>query len=502
MFENLKKIDMGKNDAKLDSLEKYFYDCGHVDQIKRQNKFFIIGRKGSGKSAIACYVKKHIEDKLCVDVISFRDIPTQLMEQFYDERFSASNKYVALWNFIISVELSKIILDSTDTAVSTREKLKNFLELINPSLKEDPKDYLNKVRTLGWSFAAKGFGMKSETQYSEAPVSVIDYTNDLINELIKGTPVNSNFHLFFDELDDNYQDNEDYKNMIIALFKSSMDLNSKFLDYGKKVSVVILLRDDIYEKLTYSDKNKWRDFGVFLDWTPSKFKNWDEQELFKIANERIGASIDGDAKVEKNYWNEIFTSENIQENVNAFDYIISRTFFRPRDIIQYVKSALDVAINQKKNIIDKSVIEETDLKYGEWFKGELVDELSPVIPNIQEIFNVFKINYKYLFFKKDIDDIFNRHKLNTKYSTSELLQILYDYSIIGQFMDTKFPVFKYRNPNISLNDENKMCLHYGLRCGLGFLNEPKKKIKNNQIIKKKDVKKNLGKGFSHYDFPK
>ncbi|WP_290736531.1 MULTISPECIES: hypothetical protein [unclassified Fibrobacter] len=506
---DLKQIDMGKNDAKLDSLEKYFYDCGHIQEIKKQNKFFVIGRKGAGKSAIACYAKKHIEEKMYVDIISFRDIPTQLMEQFYDDRFTASNKYVALWNFILSVEMSKILLDSTKVEKGARDKIKFFLELINPTLKENPKDYLNNVKLLGWNvgagvstpLASVNVGVKKETQYAEKYVNVIDYTNDLTSELVRAIPLEENFHLFFDELDDNYQDEENYKNMIIALFKASMDLNSKFLNQEKKASVVILLRDDIYEKLAYADKNKWRDFGIFLNWTPSKTRQWYEQELFKIANERIGASIDGVAQREVNYWNKIFITENISADTNAFDFIISRTFFRPRDIIQYVKSALEVAVSQNKSIIDKYVIEETDLKYGEWFKGELVDELFPVIPEIQEIFNVLKINYKYVFFKKDIENIFSRHKLTTKYSISELLQILYDYSIVGQFMDTKYPVFKYRNPGISLNEENKLCLHYGLRCGLGFSfrkDYKKGKTKESPKFDRKNVKQILGKGSFFY----
>lgn len=506
---DLKQIDMGKNDAKLDSLEKYFYDCGHIQEIKKQNKFFVIGRKGAGKSAIACYAKKHLEEKMYVEIISFRDIPTQLMEQFYDERFAASNKYTVLWNFILAVEMSKILLDSTKIETNARNKIKFFLELINPTLKDNPKDYLNNVKSLGWSVSA-GVGtplasanvdVKKETLYAEKYVNVIDYTNDLLNELIKAFPLDENFHLFFDELDDNYQDEDNYKNMIIALFKATMDFNSKIFNQNKKASAVILLRDDIYEKLTYADKNKWRDFGIFLDWKPSKNRRWDEQELFKIANERIGASIDGVAHNGVNYWSKIFTTENISEDENAFDFIISRTFFRPRDIIQYVKSALEVAVGQNKSIIDKNVIEETDLKYGEWFKGELVDELFPVIMEIQEIFNLFKINYKCVFYKKDIEDIFARHKLMTKYTISELLQILYNYSIIGQFMDAKYPVFKYRNPGISLNEENKLCLHYGLRCGLGFSfrkDYKKGKTKESPKFDRKNVKQILGKGSFFY----
>lgn len=493
MAVNLSQIDMGKNDAKLDSLEKYFYDCGYVNQIKKMDKFFIIGRKGAGKSAIAYYIEKNVTHKTYTNIVSFRDIPIQLMEQFYDNRFTASNKLTSLWTFILAVELAKLLLDYIQLDIVAHNKLKTFLELINPSLKDSPKDYLTKVKSLGWKIGCDYAEINGSTQYKGKDTNVIDYTNNIIEVLLQYTPEDYNFHLFFDELDDSYQDSDDYKNMIIALFKASMDLNSKFRFQRKKTSVIILLRDDIYDKLVYSDKNKWRDFGIFLDWTPINALEWYEQKLFKLANERIGASLEEHPDQSKNYWNEIFSTEQISKDDNAFDFIIARTFFRPRDIIQYVKSSIETAISLNKSVIDKKVILATDASFGMWFKDELIDELAPVIPNIRNIFDVLKTNQKSIFNLKEIEPVFIRHKLIDKYTTQEILQILYDYSIVGQFVneETHIPTFKYRNKDINFNPSNKFCLHYGLRSALGFYVKDSAPQKSN--ISQREIKKYLPK---------
>lgn len=492
---DLHQIDMGKNDAKLDSLERYFYDCGYVNQIKKMDKFFIIGRKGAGKSAIAYYIKKNVTAKTYTNIVSFRDIPIQLMDQFYDNRFTASNKLTSLWTFILAIELAKLLLDYIHLDVAASKKIRTFLELINPSLKDTPKDYLAKVKKLGWKIGCDYAEINGSTQCESEETNVIDYTNALIDILIQYSPVDCNFHLFFDELDDSYQDSDDYKNMIIALFKASMDLNSKFRSAEKRMSAILLLRDDIYDKLVYSDKNKWRDFGIFLDWTPINALEWDEQKLFKLANERIGASIEETPDQTKNYWNQIFSEERISRDDNAFDFIIARTFFRPRDIIQYVKSSIETAINLNKTIIDKKVILATDAAFGTWFKDELIDELAPVIPNIRQIFDVLKTNQKSIFTLTEIEPVFIRHKLTEQYNTQEILQILYDYSIVGQFENenTHVPTFRYRNKDINFNPSNKFCLHYGLRSALGFyVKDAPNPVKP---ISKKDIKKNLPKGF-------
>jgi SpoVK/Ycf46/Vps4 family AAA+-type ATPase len=74
-------IDFGKNEGKVDSLEKYFYDTGLVHQLGNDKKTLLIGRKGTGKTAIASHLLEvsRRDYNSFASVLSFRDIPVKLL---------------------------------------------------------------------------------------------------------------------------------------------------------------------------------------------------------------------------------------------------------------------------------------------------------------------------------------------------------------------------------------------------------------------------------------
>jgi DNA-binding NtrC family response regulator len=105
-------IDFGKNEGRVDSLERYFYDTGLVQQLSNDKKTLIIGRKGTGKTAIA----SHLIDLARQDantfarILSFRDVPVKLLESFEDKDHASSSRFSRLWKLVILTELAKLVL--------------------------------------------------------------------------------------------------------------------------------------------------------------------------------------------------------------------------------------------------------------------------------------------------------------------------------------------------------------------------------------------------------
>jgi hypothetical protein len=59
MNEIAKRIaDNWKLDARFEDSTRYFYNYSEVDQILNNNKCYVIGRKGAGKTAICEYILK------------------------------------------------------------------------------------------------------------------------------------------------------------------------------------------------------------------------------------------------------------------------------------------------------------------------------------------------------------------------------------------------------------------------------------------------------------
>ena len=54
-----KEISKWKLEAKLEDTDRYFYVTPEVESILEGEKSYVIGRKGTGKTAIASYLKKN-----------------------------------------------------------------------------------------------------------------------------------------------------------------------------------------------------------------------------------------------------------------------------------------------------------------------------------------------------------------------------------------------------------------------------------------------------------
>jgi len=88
-MDDIRVIDFGSNEAKYDNLERYFYDTGNVKKVLEGKIHLIVGRKGSGKTAISTYIIKSSQNTYnqLTDVTSGGEIPLGLIDKFQDSRF-------------------------------------------------------------------------------------------------------------------------------------------------------------------------------------------------------------------------------------------------------------------------------------------------------------------------------------------------------------------------------------------------------------------------------
>lgn len=154
---DIRVVDFGSNEAKYDDLERYFYDTGVVKRVLSGGVHLIVGRKGSGKTAIAAYIEKsspRIWDQFSHSM-SAGEIPLGLIDKFQDSRFTGSAKYVPVWRYIILLEISKIILRDERISSDASTKLKAFIELNFPELHRKLLDYLSSTLETGLKLKIK-----------------------------------------------------------------------------------------------------------------------------------------------------------------------------------------------------------------------------------------------------------------------------------------------------------------------------------------------------------
>lgn len=95
-------IDWGEDEARNDvALAHYFVEFPGFEKILKGQKRFIIGRKGTGKSAILQKIRLQCDSDpqfFYVDV-SLRDFPLNDFKSLGDRSLQDKSKYVSAWNF-------------------------------------------------------------------------------------------------------------------------------------------------------------------------------------------------------------------------------------------------------------------------------------------------------------------------------------------------------------------------------------------------------------------
>jgi len=104
----------GSDDGKDDSnLSKYFFFIPDYLSIKNGDKRYIIGRKGSGKSAILERIKIDSESDSFASVnnLSLKDFPLSLIRNLRDKSYRDKSQYVPIWSYLILLALANKIVD-------------------------------------------------------------------------------------------------------------------------------------------------------------------------------------------------------------------------------------------------------------------------------------------------------------------------------------------------------------------------------------------------------
>ena len=236
---------------------------------------------------------------------------------------------------------------------------------------------------------------------------------------------------------------------------------------------VIFLRDDIYELVQDSDKNKWGDFRVDLNWDADKIKRLIAFRISRALDPQCAAILSFEAA-----WQRVFGTTNIgvggrKNRISTFEFIGRSTLLRPRDFVTYLQNCAQHAVdNGKGGRISPKVVKLVDKGFSNYLRQELTDELFAILPDIANIFDAISQLRKWNFsipelqkaYSQQVDNGFIKER-NVKF----VLQVLFLFSVIGNTPRTGRYVFRYQNREARLNFNERVVVHRGLFKALQIL---------------------------------
>ncbi|MBS1514134.1 MAG: cold shock domain-containing protein [Bacteroidetes bacterium] len=469
--DNTKLLERIKNEWKLEAQlenEIYFYNVEEIYEIIHNNKCFVIGRKGAGKTAIAKHLLNMNRFDTYTENIDFKNFPFNDIYQYYDSSFTYFNQYITIWKFIIYGSILRMM--SLNERLDGR-LLKSLREAFPiDSIDAFDRKFHNLTKTR-FKIKFEPFSLDVDNQdiKEEGFAKTVSEQCRIFEDIIFHHIDNSKYFIIMDALDDDfnaYPSREHYISLLTSLFKAVQEIKGKFLNKRFQILPVIFLRDDIYHQINYSEKTKWQDLSVNLSWSEIKIKKMLAYRVMKSINPDLKA-LDFDGAWKKVFKTEYFNIYNSQKNI--FDYITEKTTRRPRDYVQYLITCAQLTLSSGKVNIDSGIIFEAGKYFSKYLRQDYEMQLAAVLPEIKIIFNAIqqigKPIFKFTEFFEKIEQFVSQGKLAASHEEA-FLTTLFEYSIIGNQKKNNHIIFKHSSYSSELDINENIVVHEGLRSAL------------------------------------
>lgn len=445
-IELIRKIDFGEIDGYGDpNLEKYFLDNGYWNKIIEDKTFFVVGKKGTGKSAVYRMIEQESYKKGCVIINKdFGEFPFEKLLKLGDDNFAKPNQYQTIWKNVIYNLFIQAIAKLPDEPNSYYEEIKSYNETFWGSALDLHKEIISKaVKTHGSLLAhGIGFGSERKTQcefrYNDDNITSINSTlYALLENYFISTQSDANIVVQFDRLDDNYnqyQDVEEYYQAMISLFKTVYNFNQSLRSKDiQNAKVVLYIRSDIIRAMAIRDAEsaRWDDFRIDLDWRVTSMKNACDSNLYKMIMKRIYVSC---PEFNDKNFAEIFTFGNDLKKdhkvYDLFNSLMLQTLFRPRDLINLLKTLQNSIC--AKGTLNSSVYSDALKKYSNWLVNtEIANEINPVLgKDYKYVIELLRLCGSRRLSVKTFTERYHAVKHEFSMTPLELLNFLYDVGMI------------------------------------------------------------------------
>lgn len=457
--------------AEDDAVLDYFLRTEAVSRIQNNDVFLVLGRKGSGKTALVRYFTEGVGRGFSKS-LSLRGYPWNLHAQRVDKGASDIEAYVSSWRYLISLQLAILAVSrNTNTKHPKAKSLNKFLEDnyggASPALADILKP--GKLRLSGMSFEPQVLGNKlggislerqpGDLRLGSELNALADLLLDAAIEIATASSLPELF-LHFDELDQGLSRmDEQRRRILIGLVLAAREVRNICKGKSLTVNSVIYLRTDLWDELMFSDKNK-------ISETLALHIEWSSQTLLELVNERLKVKLLPKASLDR-----ISTPSLMRGSQTKWNHILVRTFLRPRDVIKFLNSSLNEA---KKRIDNPLLIDNEDVinardKYSSYLKSELDDEIISHWPQWGEALQACSAISTITFKKDDFVREYDKRQSTSNCITADgALEMLYKFSVIGYERRSGFGgsgwVFQYTSPEAGWdNGATTFKVHLGLK---------------------------------------
>ncbi len=389
----LDHLDFGTPSAERDigrGLEKYFVESSAYQRVRSGTKTIVLGNRGAGKSAIFQMLAKRerVEGntviELSPDEYSYELLSAALVSENAGS-WAKHGAYAAAWKYLIYVlvmkELARKGLRTSKGAGSAIYKYvrdnHDGVQLGKLSLLVSYLKRLEgiKIGSLEAGFRTRELDRLYKLEEITALLPALSQVLDTRKVLV-----------IVDELDRGWDSSEDAKAFVSGLFQACVTING----LHRNLRVYISLRQELYDDIPalYEDAQKHRDLVETIHWT--------EESLLELIAKRIRHSAQDrgyDGEMLKKVsdigcWSAVFSGTAGRQ---AFQYVMDRTLYRPREVIQFCTEALENARGRVSHLpLPNVALTKAERGYSEERAKDIAAEYRYQYPGPMNVFDVFR----------------------------------------------------------------------------------------------------------------
>lgn len=405
-----------ENDIKM--LSTTFLETSDYHAIVNSIDFnFIVGRRGSGKSALFIkatefFNKKNKEYRVFTltpdepSNVYLIKLLSQLTNNYHSARYIMS----VVWKVAIMIEIANDLCKYYKLNRCTEKQY--LLEYRNE------RKVLFDVNCMARIIEIIKTLSKQQSDPSCIPYQAVSYYDlDNLESAIRSSlsDINRKVIVLIDKLDEGWMPQQ----IPAAVIGGLANAIARVSESNNMVHIYVFMRDNIFRVLSHFDNNFSRD----IESTTIRL-HWDQESLLSFVANRIRILLEITQENDIKIWNRFAKNELAERS--GFSHCLHYTLFRPRDLLVLLNTSLMIASKQKRTAIITEDVENAAIRISSTRLQDLYKEYDQVLPGIELLISYFKNQEAYYTYDKILlflDGII----INEKYT----LQQASDFAILN-----------------------------------------------------------------------
>ncbi|VVO18471.1 hypothetical protein PS718_04016 [Pseudomonas fluorescens] len=347
--------------------------------VESDDRTVVVGRRGTGKSALFINLKKHwAKDKKVItltfspedtEIIGFRSLLKPFSNSFILSR--AATKL--LWRYAMLMEVATYISRHYKHAelVAKEEVLREHVARWSDS----QAPFLTKCRRIAKAFLSVD---SPEEAIGDLPFNLnLSAVEEHVLKILQKT--DRHVVILMDRLDEGYESDAIGIGIIAGLAYAAVELNQK----SKLIRPIIFLRDNVFRALAKEDP----DYSRNLEGQVIRL-HWDWPLLLQLAATRMKLSFHVEVEKDQRVWDRCTAGE--LQGREGFKRCLQFTLYRPRDLLSLLNESFFCSFRHGR---DTAIIDDLEYAAKSISVARLEDlwkEYQKIFPPIQSVTSAFK----------------------------------------------------------------------------------------------------------------